>query len=82
MRRIIKFIFWRNSRFEFLFIQDKRAIVRLLLCLLFASIVSVEWPWLDAQRGATSLAKKKYRLFHRTPRNNEDIFDRYALEFS
>ena len=44
MRRIIKFIFWRNSRFEFLFIQDKRAIVRLLLCLLFASIVSIEWP--------------------------------------
>ena len=67
MRRIIKFIFWRNSRFEFLFIQDKRAIVRLLLCLLFASIVSVEWPVVGRPAWCQILGEKKYRLFHRTP---------------
>ena len=26
-------------------------------------------PWLEAQRGATSLAKKMFRLVHRTPSN-------------
>ena len=76
MRRIIKFIFWRNSRFEFLFIQDKRAIVRLLLCLLFASIVSVEWPVVGRPAWCHILGEKKVSTLSPNPlmppRNNSE----------
>ena len=67
MRRIIKFIFSRNSRFEFLFIQDKRAIVRLLLCLLFASIVSVEWPVVGRPEWCHIVGEKKVSTLSPNP---------------
>ena len=70
------FIFWRISRFEFLFIQDKRAIVCLLLCLLFVSIVSVEWPvvgrpaWchIHGEKKVSTLSPNpaSKRVFHQT----------------
>ena len=66
IRRIIKFIFWRNSRFEFLLIYDKRAIVRLMLCsrlrtglgLILTQVASIlsRKPWLLP-------TKTRYRLF-------------------
>ena len=73
MRRIIKFIFWRNSRFEFLFIQDKRAIVRLLLCLLFASIVSVEWPVVGRPAWCHILGEKKVSTLSPNPIYSQQV---------